>query len=227
MNRIISKVLGKFEYVCKEQMAAYFLQDFIQNKPYLPHTISSLSLRGMHSVINDLVINQRTSMLEFGSGLSTIIFARAIKQNNLPATVISVDENNGWQAIVKRYLENEGLLDVVHLINAPLVKSPLIEAAWCYDQQVIEPVIAGKKFDSVLIDGPSGWQKNRLNSRVPVLDIFEHCLYDNYAIFIDNADRKGEKLLSANILARLKTNRIPLTNTFHIHVKNKNFSFHY
>lgn len=67
-----------------------------------------------------------------------------------------------------------------------------------YDEQLYKKVVAGKKFDLILIDSPFGDQKKRFSkfySRIDILDYLPQCLCDNFAIVIDDYNRKGEQNL--------------------------------
>lgn len=174
------------------------LQTLISGYPFLPFTGASLRPYCIAQIINDITINNRSQIIEFGSGLSTILIARLIKKNNLKAEFLSVDHNKDWVSTLSKILEREGLADIVNLCYAPLKECELaIENASWYDLQVLKKEIDGKTFDLMIIDGPPAWETNKNKARYPAVPCIADNLEDSFSIYLDDADRDGEKAIIA------------------------------
>ncbi len=91
-----------------DQYALEVLQPLLNNDPYLP--FSEFSLRPSHlvRVFNELVLNDRRLVIEFGSGISTILLGRLIKKNNLNTKVVAIDHDVNWVNKVNNLLRKEG-----------------------------------------------------------------------------------------------------------------------
>jgi predicted O-methyltransferase YrrM len=222
---MLKKIINRIKPQSKEELSAFLMYDLFHGKPYLPYTNSSLFLHSILCIINDMIVNKKRSIIEFGCGISTVIIARAIRQNKVPAKIVSIEESEDWINVVKDYLDKEQLSDFVTFIHAPLKKAIDIEAAFTYDSSLVKKEIQGKTFDLVLIDGPSAWRKDTINSRAANLELFKDCLSNEFSIFIDNADRPGEQLLTRRIQAALQIKPTKITNSFYVFTQGKHFNF--
>jgi len=175
---------------------SYFLTNSgLKFHSYIPHTSSSISLENMEVVLNDIVLNSRSSIIEFGAGWSTLIIAKLLEINNISASFISVEENHKWMQHINSLLLKEGLAQRVALIHSPLVKNNhgFYDNYW-YDEEILRQKIrTDTRFDSVLIDGPSAWEAGCELSRGFAAHFIQQRLMENFAIFLDDFDREGEK----------------------------------
>jgi predicted O-methyltransferase YrrM len=169
------------------------LQPLLNGYPFLPFTGSSLRPFCLNHIINDIVINARKRIIEFGSGLSTIIIGRLIKKNKLNATIVSVEHDAGWVDVLSTLLRNENLDDVVDLIYAPLKKGIYSSDTLWYDTLVVEKKINETKFDMVIVDGPPAWEKGKDRARYPALPFMVNRLNSDYSVYLDDANRMGEQ----------------------------------
>ena len=74
----------------------------------------------LFKVLNDIVINNRKTVIEFGSGFSTVLTGRLLKKNGIDAKVFSVENSRGWMETVQKLLAAEGLTANTELVHAPL-----------------------------------------------------------------------------------------------------------
>ena len=176
--------------------AMSILQPLLTNLPYLPFNGGALRPICMAYILNEIIINQRKEILEFGSGLSTIMIARLIKKNGLNAQLISIEHNKKWSKTLQDYLANENLLQFVKIITVSLkeIETSLGNIKW-YDYEMIAPEIIDKKFDFIIVDGPPANEKKIMYSRFPSFFKFEHNLADDFCLILDDANRKGEQEL--------------------------------
>lgn len=226
MKSYISKVLGKFFNYRNEDIPSFLLHSLYHDGTYLPFTTSSLKFRSLACVCNDIVVNKREEYLEFGSGLSTIIVARLIKKNKLKTKITSIEEDLGWINLLQKIIDEEGLNDFVKFIHAPTTKSESIENSFEYNPASIkEQLPPAKKFDCVVIDGPAAWERHKLNSRVSNAAILEGRTASSCTIFIDNADRIGERKLVTILSAELSLKPLFIDPTFAVLVQGIHYNF--
>src|SRR5574337_237471 len=173
------------------------LQPLVGNYPFLPMTGGSLRPFCLVHLLNDLLINQRKSIIEFGSGISTILIGRLIQRQRLRTQVISIEHEKKWTAELRKVIKKEQLDKFVTVINAPLVKCKLHpDNNYWYDLNVLDNHIEKrKKFDMVIIDGPPAWQQGKELARYPALPYLKNKLSERVAIYLDDANRNGEQTI--------------------------------
>ena len=221
----LDALIRKFFLHKNEELPSFLVQKLFHQGAYLPFTTSSLKFRLLACLANDVVVNNRKSVLEFGSGISTILIARLFKLNTIQGTITSIDESAEWQNIIKSILAQEELLNYVHFIHAPMDKSANENQSFEYNNSIVLAEINEKKFDLVLVDGPSAWQNTNIMSRSSNSKFILKNLAENYTIFIDNSDRPGETALTQKLASELKIKILHLDPTFVALVKGQHFNF--
>ena len=226
MKSYISKVLSKFFNYRNEDIPAYIVHSLFHEGTYLPFTSSSLKFRPLACICNDIIVNQRSQYLEFGAGLSTIIVARLIKKNKLTTKITSIEEDKGWIDLLQKIIDAEGLNNYITFIHAPTVKSESIENAYGYNLSIIDEQLANSQlFDCILIDGPAAWEHHKIKSRVTNVAILSGRLSTSYSLFVDNADRMGERQLVNNLSTDLKVKPVFIDTTFAVLIKGVHYNF--
>lgn len=183
--------------------SATLLAPLMKERGYFPVTTSAMQLCSLNLILNDIVINNRKTIIEFGSGITTIFIARLIKDNHLDSRLYSIDENKEWLAIVKKYINNEETQNSVDFIWADLKSSKyaISELDW-YDEKVLEVGVKDNKFDMVIVDGPSAWKPEIEMARYPAIPFMCEYLSESFSIFLDDTNRTGEQ----NVVALWKRN---------------------
>ncbi len=187
--------LNNYKNRIDEIYALNLLSSLFHYGQYLPITSSSLNIHSLALIINDIVVNKRESIIEFGSGISTVVLARLIKRNELKTQILSVEEDKNWIEQIRLILEKEGLLEYANLIHAPLVNSHIVigQNKW-YSLEILNDLIPkNKKFDLVIVDGPSAWHPEIELSRYPALPYLLNNLFDKFSFYLDDANRNGEQ----------------------------------
>ena len=174
--------------------ASLIIHDLFPAGTVLPFTPFSLNPNTILHIINDINLNSRKKVLEFGSGLSTIIMARYIKANNITCSIYSIEDNIDWAQFIQEQLIKFGCEEVVKILVSPL-KSNYDNVLW-YDESLINSFIRGHRFDVVVVDGPSAKhdEKIRESSLYQVIDN----LANNFFIVLDDIKRKGESKIYDN-----------------------------
>jgi|SRR5690606_23250943 len=219
------KIINRVFHHNNEQLPSFLMHQLFHSGKYLPYTSSSLKMKHLCAVLNNICIHNRKNIMEFGSGISTIIMARLMKLNEIQGFIISIDESDEWQKIIASYLEDEGLSDFVAFVHAPTEKSSDMENAFEYNREKVFQTLNDKKFDLILIDGPSAWNNSNKMSRLTNFEFIENNLAEHFTIFLDNADRPGEMALSEKITSKLGIKSTKIDSTFVAFKKGKHFNF--
>jgi len=176
--------------------ALNLLQPLLNGYPFIPFTGASLRPFCLLHMLNDIVINDRKNIIEFGSGLSTIMIGRLIKKNNLDTKVLSVEHDEGWIQALTGILKKENTGDVVTLLHAPLQACALtaMNTHW-YNLEVLRKEVQQQEFDMVIVDGPPAWQKGKERARYPALPFIKDRLKDRFSVYLDDVNRPGEQAI--------------------------------
>ncbi len=173
------------------------LSCLLPNNLYSPITSYTLSPTAIVHILNEIVLLQRKTIVEFGSGLSTLFIARLLSYHKLDATLFSIDHDKQWQNILQSSLDSEGTGGNVNLIRADLESSTSLDSQQCkwYSKSFLEKVLP-KDIDLVIVDGPPF--STGQYSRYCAVPFLKNRLLNDYSIFLDDVFRKGENdILSA------------------------------
>lgn len=182
------------QYKTDDIFALSLLNPLLAYYPYLPFTSSSLRPFCLVHMLNDIIINSRRTIIEFGSGISTILIGRLIKKIKLNATLLSIENDLNWIKALSEILRAEQIDDVVNVQYAPLksTKLALDNNKW-YDVKILKEHVKDTKFDMVIIDGPAAWEPGKGRSRYPAVPFIANKLDKNFSIYLDDAIRPGER----------------------------------
>ena len=134
------------------------------------------------AVVNELALRDRVSVVECGSGNSTVYFARLMSQHGLEGHVNSLEHDARWATLTRQALTREGLDAWATVTHAPLVDG------W-YD----EGALPDGEVDVLVVDGPPAHAPSLQRSRERALDVFRSRLADNATVVLDDAHRPGER----------------------------------
>lgn len=171
------------------------LQDLLRDYGFVPVSGSAMSFESILTICNDILINDRRAIIEFGSGISTLAIASLIHRRNLTCRFVSIDGNDAWQSIIRRSLHDAGTAQAVQLIHSPVVPHRLSLAGntW-YDLDPSHPSIASVKFDCVVVDGPEACNERIALARYPALPFLrDHLDAERLFVLLDDAERAGER----------------------------------
>lgn len=99
----------------------------------------------------DLQEHEAPTVIEFGSGQSTIILASALSHRGGKLIIISVEHDVDYSGVIRKQLDVCGLADVVLSLNLPIEDStdPQEVGIRSYDHRALP----SQKVDIALIDG--------------------------------------------------------------------------
>jgi hypothetical protein len=179
---------------------------------YVPWTAWSMRPAAVASIVNELQRGRRRTVVELGSGASTVFLGHAVAE--LGGHVLSVEHDAEYAAHVARLLAREELTGVVTLAVVPLAPwpAPVVpddgtddvpdddgadEVTWrapesWYD---VERLLAlcPASVDALVVDGPPAGMHPSTLVREPALGVLRPRLAPDWAVFLDDADRPAER----------------------------------
>lgn len=165
---------------------------------FLPSSTEAMRPAAINTILNDIVVNQRSNIIEFGSGISTLYIAALIKEKGR-GKLISFEHDETWLKIVKEMLVENSLSEFVSLQYAPLISEhPWFsesQTSW-YDINYVSKVLNNIMIDLLIVDGPPAG--SRLSgqyqySRLPARFAVQSHLSSTHAIILDDFNRPGEQ----------------------------------
>jgi Methyltransferase domain len=151
----------------------------------------SLSDAALEVVLSSLSQGPRR-VVECGSGRSTVVIARALRELGGGA-LTSLEHDPAWAQLCRAQLAAEGLADLATVIEAPLEHHTLAPpgcewyAGWALDQ------LPGSGIELLLVDGPPAGDPGIERSRYPALPALAERLADGAVVICDDAGRDGER----------------------------------
>jgi predicted O-methyltransferase YrrM len=167
-------------------------------KGFLPWSQAAMRPSGLLAVLNDIVINRRTCIVECGGGISTFFIARLLRAR--PGHLYSIEHDADWAALLQQNLNAEGLGEQATVIHAPLVDTPLgwngARSAWYADEKLCG-LKRDRKIDLLIVDGPPAYTKDLRYARYPAVPYFKDALAPDYTVVLDDINRRGEQEIAA------------------------------
>jgi predicted O-methyltransferase YrrM len=155
----------------------------------LPWSAWALSPAALAALVAE-VRGGRRIVVECGSGVSTIVLARALRAAG--GHVYSLEHDGRWAELVRSLLAREGLPDWASVIHAPLRPHPLAPRGteWYAEDAVAELPAVG--IDLLLVDGPPAGEPEVERRRYPALPALLSRLDPGALVVLDDAARPGE-----------------------------------
>jgi len=166
------------------------LRPLLDGRPYLPWTDGALRPAALVAILNEIVFAGRLTVVELGSGVSTVVVGRLLAERG--GTLTSVEHDPDWASIVRSQIAHEGLGDIVELVSEPLEPHPdsWAGAPW-YSGNAIASLPSA--IDLLLVDGPPGYGEGMSHSRYPALSTIADRLAPGALVILDDADRDPER----------------------------------
>ena len=146
-------------FVEEERLKEYeYLKDKLDFRDGIPYTPKWTAEPDFLRIIVDHCLQaEPSSVLECGSGLSTLMLARCCQMNGR-GHVVSLEDGEKYSIDTTEYIERYGLTQYASVIHAPLKKISLgsNEYLWYSRKEIPDYPI-----EMLIVDGPSGYlQKN-------------------------------------------------------------------
>lgn len=210
--RILLRIMNKLSKYLDSKLTNFFERGFRKNKDEilkkiisassydylmsnlsggmaLPYNAWSISPQGMMVIINHILVNDVKTIVEFGTGISTVFLHNLSLKNNLNLHIISVDHDAEWQQTIKLKYKASG----VEYINCPLNKSMLFKNnsfKW-YDPEGLKNINLGNT-DLLIIDAPIG--NSSPYERAGALEFFKQEISrSNFSCYMDDTNHPALK----------------------------------
>jgi hypothetical protein len=137
----------------------------------------------------DRFVEQRPiTVVEGGSGVSTVVLALAAKEHGIPTRIVALEHQPEWAEHTRRMLERHGVADLAEVRIAPLQPISLEDHStpW-YDESAIADLT---DVGLVLVDGPPEGTGPR--ARYPMVPLLRDKLAARCTIVVDDTARPGD-----------------------------------
>lgn len=173
--------------------AQAWLAPLVDGWAYLPVTNWSAGPTYYMHVCNDIIINQRVNIVEMGSGISTVLIARLLERNRIPARVYSVDQDASWQRVVKGMLAADNIERHVSFLQADIVLPTEGTAPPWYNAEQLSELLRMDPIDMLLVDGPK--VQSHVCIRHGAVPFLHTRLAAKACVFLHDTDRQGEQTI--------------------------------
>ena len=149
----------------------------------------SMMFTNLHQLLELLDVHRPKLVVELGSGMSTIVIAKALKDFG-DARMVSIEHDAAWASVTRRHIEDLGLESVADVRLRPLRR---LDSDKCWYGLEAEDFGVGI-VNMLIVDGPPA--VNRCATiRFPALDSFLPILSDDAVVVLDDANRHGERTI--------------------------------
>jgi Methyltransferase domain len=162
------------------------LRPLLDEGSYLPWSTGAMRPAGLVLVCNEIVHRGRTRIVECGSGVSTVVLARLLRQRGGGAAIVALEHDAQWAALVTDMLRRESLLDIARVVHAPLEGDP----PWYACSALME---MPDHVDLLVVDGPPACAPGQGRRRAPALAAFGPRLTEAATVILDDVNRPGER----------------------------------
>ena len=159
----------------------------------LPWSNWALPPRGLLEVLKTLQQFDSPTVVECGSGVSTLHCARAVSAIGR-GHVYALEQDADWAAYIRRMLERNGLEKWATIVVAPVEKAVICDrpTAWYALPENAFP--AGTSIDVVLVDGPRGTDGEL--TRLGAVPRLWDRLSERAVVFLDDTNRPDESAIA-------------------------------
>jgi predicted O-methyltransferase YrrM len=178
-----------------DRQAGRVLRPLLDDGPDLPWSSGALRPAALVVICNEIVHRRRTRIVECGSGTSTIVLARLLRQQSTGGRLVALEHDAGWVERVTDMLRRESLDAIAHVVHAPLEGEPPWYARTALAQ-------TSEDIELLIVDGPPAFDPGHGRRREPALDAFDPRLDPAASVILDDIDRPGEQQVLAAWRAR-------------------------
>ncbi|MDR8393819.1 class I SAM-dependent methyltransferase [Aliifodinibius sp. S!AR15-10] len=205
LSSLSNSVNKQFNYLAKQIHGTETeLRSMINVRPQLGQTFVpfggwSVDGRFAEILLEQIRKTRAEIILECGSGTSTILVAKYLKQIG-SGQVLALEHEKKYASITRNQLSECGLQEWVSVIETPLREWPLNGQAmpW-YDFQP-KDYLSGQ-IDILIVDGPPG--KIGPLARYPAVPVLKSWLDTGSVIILDDGNREGEKEIAERWIEEL------------------------
>ncbi|SHE69325.1 class I SAM-dependent methyltransferase [Streptoalloteichus hindustanus] len=169
---------------------------------YLPFPDRALRPAALAALLDEVLVGNRTVLLELGSGPSSVVLARLLARRGF-GRLLSIEHDERWAAFVNLQLRREGLHHLVRVVHAPLAPHPagLDGLPWYAPTLVRDEVTAYvERFglvDLLLVDGPDRAEASTADAallRFPAMPVLRGAMAPGASVLADDAEASADVL---------------------------------
>ena len=155
----------------------------------LTWSTGAITAAGFAAICAELACRDRPSVLECGSGFSTLKLAELTRDRG--GRLVSLEHDELWATRVRSNLAAAGLAETARVTLAPLQRHPLArDGLLWYAEQALR--FLPRRIDLLLVDGPPAFEPETDLSRYPALPALAERLAPDAIVVLDDIDRRGE-----------------------------------
>src|SRR5690348_12241875 len=149
VHRVLNRVLLDSMRDRRDMLAIQALAPL--SPSYLPWSQAAMRPSAVVAVLNDIVINNRSHVVECGGGVSTFYIARLLRERG--GHLYTIEHDADWARLLEQSLQAEGLGDHANVVFAPLARSShsLEDTPW-YSEEKLSCVV-NSPIDLLVVDG--------------------------------------------------------------------------
>jgi predicted O-methyltransferase YrrM len=183
---------GQRDNLSYDAIALHHLRPLLDRFDYLPWPRPSMRPAAVLALVNDIVINNRSHIVECGAGISTLLCAAALE--HVDGFIVSVDESADWLRFVEGKLSSAKLSHRVQLVHAErtILAMETNDREW-YSWKKFESALGDMSIDLLVVDGPAAYGRDDREIRFPALPMLHSRLSERCCVVLDDAGREGEK----------------------------------
>lgn len=147
-------------------------------------------------LVDRLVTERPSTVVEGGSGVSTVVMALAAKEHQIPVKIVALEAQPVWAEHTRAMLERHGVAEYAEVRLAPLARTSIAEheTPW-YDEAAIADLT---DIGLLLVDGPPEGTGER--ARYPMVPLLKDKLAARCTILVDDTGRPSD----ADVVERWK-----------------------
>lgn len=178
-----------------------YLMNNLSGNIIVPYNTWSISPQGMMVIINHILINDVKTIVEFGTGISTVFLNNLSIKNNLNLKIISIDHDAKWQNTVKEKYQAKNV-EYIHAELDTKLKFKNQEYLW-YNLDALKN-IEKQKVDFMIVDAPIG--SKSLYERAGAFEFFKNELdSDKLSCFLDDTNEDYLKEIIFHYCSKVKS----------------------
>lgn len=195
---ILKKTMEYSDFKFKELKAIEILRPYFPSG-YMLETGYTLSFQEIQHIANDIVIHRPTTILEIGSGLSTIILSNIISELGYKPKFISIDQDASWQKHLEGQCKNVNFYDFEIGFNSEFAMQG---GKWFEIPE--DSCLRKGNYDLVIIDGPKGFESKY--ARFGIVNFLKERINESSIVFLDDTDRDDEKFILKSLREKFSFN---------------------
>jgi hypothetical protein len=143
-------------------------------------------------LVDEILRSRPATVVECGSGSSTLVMALTARQYDLPVRVVSLEHDESFALATRELLARHGVSEYAEVRHAPLRESSLPDhpAPW-YDEDALRDVT---DIGLLFVDGPP--RSTGSLARLPAVPLLRERFAEQCTIILDDANRPDEQAIA-------------------------------